>query len=124
MTKPLNNVFSHAALSIGESITHGMRMRIAQLNEGYAEPDKIIDLSIGTLDTPTDLRIDQGVIDFIKNTPHLIHQFAPVKGFDFLLKAIAQRVARVHDVTYDPATEIMVTPGASRAPSRSYCIVC
>ncbi|MDY7540720.1 pyridoxal phosphate-dependent aminotransferase [Undibacterium sp. RTI2.1] len=111
MTKPLNNVFSHAALSIGESITHGMRMRIAQLNEGYAEPDKIIDLSIGTLDTPTDLRIDQGVIDFIKNTPHLIHQFAPVKGFDFLLKAIAQRVARVHDVTYDPATEIMVTPG-------------
>lgn len=111
MTQALNNVFSRAALSIGESITHGMRMRIAQLNEGYAEPDQIIDLSIGTLDTPTDLRIDNGVIDFIRNTPHLIHQFAPVKGFDFLLQAIARRVARLHDVAYDPAGEIMVTPG-------------
>jgi aspartate aminotransferase len=111
MTQAYNNVFSRGALSIGESITHGMRMRIAQLNEGYAEPDQIIDLSIGTLDTPTDLRIDNGVIDFIQKTPHLIHQFAPVKGFDFLLQAIARRVARLHDVAYDPASEIMVTPG-------------
>lgn len=107
----IQSAFSDAALSIGESITHGARMRIARLNEGCAEKDRIIDLSIGTLDTATDRFIDNGVIDFIKNKPALIHQFAPVKGFDFLLEAIARRHARVHGLSYDPATEIMVTPG-------------
>lgn len=107
----MKSVFSDVALSIGESITHGARMRIAKLNAGCAEKDKIIDLSIGTLDTSTDLYIDNGVIDFIKNKPDLIHQFAPVKGFDFLLTSISKRNERVHDLVYDPTTEIMVTPG-------------
>ncbi|HEX8615481.1 MAG TPA: pyridoxal phosphate-dependent aminotransferase [Telluria sp.] len=107
----IQSAFSDAALSIGESITHGARMRIAKLNAGCAENDKIIDLSIGTLDTATDRFIDNGVIDFIKNKPELIHQFAPVKGFDFLLDAISKRHERVHGLVYDPATEIMVTPG-------------
>lgn len=111
MTQAKNGVFSNSALSIGESITHGTRMRIAQLNSGHPEEDKIIDLSIGTLDTPTDHYIDNGVIDFIRNNPDLIHQFAPVKGFDFLLKSISERVERLHHVLFDPATEIMATPG-------------
>ncbi|MDC8759598.1 pyridoxal phosphate-dependent aminotransferase [Janthinobacterium sp. hw3] len=111
MTEVKNSVFSDVALSIGESITHGTRMRIAQLNAGYAEDNKIIDLSIGTLDTPTDLYVDNGVIDFIKSKPDLIHQFAPVKGFDFLLESISKRVERLQHIVYDPAKEIMVTPG-------------
>ena len=107
----IKSVFSDVALSIGESITHGARMRIAKLNAGCAEKDTIIDLSIGTLDTATDRYIDDGVIDFIKNKPDLIHQFAPVKGFDFLLVSISKRNERVHGLVYDPATEVMVTPG-------------
>lgn len=103
--------YSRAARSIGESVTHGTRMRIAQLNAGLAEEDRIIDLSIGTLDLPTDRTIDQGVIDFIRTRPDLIHQFAPVKGFDFLLESIAGRTLRLHGVRYDPDREIMVTPG-------------
>lgn len=105
------SIYSDAALRIGESITHGTRMRIAQLNTGHVESDKIIDLSIGMLDLPTDAFIDQGVIDFIRTRPDLIHQFAPVKGFDFLLESIAARTERLHEIRYDPESEIMVTPG-------------
>lgn len=67
-------------------------MRIAQLNAEADENNKIIDLSIGTLDTATDLYIDNGVIEFIKNKPDIIHQFAPVKGFDFLLESISNEL--------------------------------
>ena len=110
MPERKNSSFSNAACSISESITHGTRMRIAQLNSRHDE-DKIIDLSIGTLDTPTDIYIDNGVIDFIRKKPDLIHQFAPVKGFDFLLESISKRVERIHHISFNPATEIMVTPG-------------
>ena len=71
----------------------------------------MIDLSIGALDTPADPRIDQGVVDFIQTRPQMIHAFAPVKGFPFLLESVAARVARLHAVEYDPDSEIMVTPG-------------
>lgn len=107
----ISNVFSNAAISVGESITHGTRMRVAQLNKEHTCEDQIIDLSIGTLDIPTDHYIDNGVIEYIKNRPHLIHQFSPVKGFDFLLESISKRTSRLHGIAYDPATEIMVTPG-------------
>ena len=75
------------------------------------ESSKIIDLSIGTLDVPCDKSIDESVIEYIKNNPNKIHQFAPVKGFDFLLDAISKRTVRLHNISYDPKTEIMVTPG-------------
>ncbi|GHJ40695.1 pyridoxal phosphate-dependent aminotransferase [Streptomyces sp. TS71-3] len=102
---------SNAVLSIPESATHGTAAKLAALNRGLAEEDKIIDLSIGALDTPTDPRIDQGVIEFIQTKSNTIHAFAPVKGFPFLLDSVAARVARLHGIEYDPESEIMVTPG-------------
>lgn len=103
--------YSSNVLALADSVTHGTREMIAQLNSKFSDEEKIIDLSIGTLDMATDPYIDEGVIDYIKKQPSLIHQFAPVKGFDFLLTTISKRILRLHNVDYDPQSEIMVTPG-------------
>jgi aspartate aminotransferase len=102
---------SDAVLRIPESATHGTAAKLAALNHGLAEGDQIIDLSIGALDTPTDPRIDRGVVEFIQTRSDTIHAFAPIKGFPFLLESVAARVDRLHGITYDPDSEIMVTPG-------------
>ncbi|MEV5688551.1 aminotransferase class I/II-fold pyridoxal phosphate-dependent enzyme [Streptomyces sp. NPDC052164] len=106
-----NRGISDAILRIPESATHGTAAKLAILNRGLAESEQFIDLSIGALDTPTDPRIDRGVIDFIEKQSETIHAFAPIKGFPFLLDSVAARVTRLHGITYDPETEIMVTPG-------------
>jgi aspartate aminotransferase len=106
-----NRGISDAVLNIPESATHGTAAKIAVINRGLAEDDRIIDLSIGALDTPTSPRIDRGVIEFVENRSDTIHAFAPIKGFPFLLESVAARVARLHGITYDPDSEIMVTPG-------------
>lgn len=111
MSSVKNRGISTAVLSLEDSVTHGTAARIAELNRGLAEDDKVIDLSIGALDTPTDPRIDRGVIEFIKTRSDAIHAFAPVKGFPFLLESVAARVARLHGIAYDPKSEVMVTPG-------------
>ncbi|MGY3680604.1 pyridoxal phosphate-dependent aminotransferase [Streptomyces sp. TE33382] len=106
-----NRGISDAVLRIPESATHGAAAKLAALNRGLAADEQFIDLSIGALDTPTDPRIDRGVIDFIQADSATIHAFAPIKGFPFLLESIAARVDRLHGITYDPESEIMVTPG-------------
>ncbi|REK84411.1 aminotransferase class I/II-fold pyridoxal phosphate-dependent enzyme [Streptomyces inhibens] len=106
-----NRGISNAVLSIPESATHGTAAKLAALNHGLAEDDQIIDLSIGALDTPTDSRIDRGVVEFVQTQSGTIHAFAPVKGFPFLLESVAARVARLHGIKYDPNSEILVTPG-------------
>lgn len=106
-----NRGISDAVLSIPESATHGTAAKIAALNQGLAEDDQIIDLSIGALDTPTDPRIDRGVIEFVQKRSDTVHAFAPVRGFPFLRESVAARVARLHGIAYDPSSEIMVTPG-------------
>ncbi|MCZ1006564.1 pyridoxal phosphate-dependent aminotransferase [Streptomyces lydicus] len=114
MTRPTvqkNRGISDAVLSIPESVTHGTAAKIAALNKALPEGDRIIDLSIGALDTPTDPRIDRGVIEFVEKQSDAIHAFAPVRGFPFLLESVAARVARLHGISYDPNREIMVTPG-------------
>ncbi|MET7480872.1 pyridoxal phosphate-dependent aminotransferase [Streptomyces sp. NPDC005648] len=102
---------SDAVLALPESATHGAAAKLVALNEGLAPEHQIIDLSIGALDTPTDPRIDQGVIEFIRTRSDMVHAFAPVKGFPFLRRSIAARVTRLHGISYDPETEILVTPG-------------
>ncbi|MEU0104108.1 pyridoxal phosphate-dependent aminotransferase [Streptomyces sp. NPDC006251] len=106
-----NRGISKAVLNIPESATHGTAAKLVALNRGVAADDQIIDLSIGALDTPTDPRIDRGVINFIEQRSETVHAFAPVKGFGFLRESIAARVARLHGIEYDPDTEVMVTPG-------------
>jgi aspartate/methionine/tyrosine aminotransferase len=105
------NGFSMHALSLRESITHGTRASIEKANEHLGSEDKIIDLSIGTLDTPTDVRIDQGVCDFIRQKADIIHAFGPVKGLRFLRESIAAKTFRMHGINFDPGSEIIVTPG-------------
>ncbi len=104
-----SSVFSETALKLRDSITHGTKAKIAQLNSNPGE--NVIDLSIGTLDDIADKRIDDSVINYIKNNPRTIHEFAPVKGFDFLRHSISERVQRLRGVQYDPESEVMVTPG-------------
>jgi aspartate aminotransferase len=111
MQNLINKGFSKGALSINDSVTHGTRQLIESINLGKSDEEKIIDLGIGMLDIPTDIRIDNGVINTIINKPDIIHQFAPVKGFSVLLEAISKRVELINGVKYDPESEIMVTPG-------------
>lgn len=106
-----NRGIADAILRIPESATHGTMAKLAALNRGLPEHEQIVDLSIGALDMPADPRIDRGVVEFIQEHPDTIHAFAPVKGFSFLLDSIAARQARLHGITYDPDSEIMVTPG-------------
>lgn len=103
--------FSATSLSLNDSITHGTRSKVAEINERLEPGEHIIDLSIGTLDLPADGRIDQGVCDFIQQNAETIHAFAPVKGFPFLRSALAAKIERMHGVEVDPDTELMVTPG-------------
>lgn len=89
MTRPTvqkNRGISDAVLSIPESVTHGTAAKIVALNKSLPEDDQIIDLSIGALDTPTDPRIDRGVIEFVEKQSDAIHAFAPIRGFPFLLE--------------------------------------
>lgn len=106
-----STIFSSRALALSISITHGTKAKIALLNKDLKPSEQVIDLSIGTLDEPADSSIDKMVIDHITEHPNVIHEFAPVKGFDFLLEAISQRVFRIRKVKYNPEKEIMVTPG-------------
>lgn len=106
-----NRGISDAVLSIPESATHGTAAKLAALNRGLAEEEQVIDLSIGALDLPADPRIDRGVIEFIRTQPDTIHAFAPIRGFPFLRESVSARVERLHKITYDPDTEILVTPG-------------
>jgi aspartate/methionine/tyrosine aminotransferase len=106
-----NRGFSQASLSLSDSITHGTRARIEQINQGLAADARVIDLSIGTLDLPADPRIDAGVRAWICDRPEVIHAFAPVKGFPFLRQSLAAKIRRMHCIDLDPETEVMVTPG-------------
>ncbi|GAA3487021.1 MULTISPECIES: pyridoxal phosphate-dependent aminotransferase [Streptomyces] len=106
-----NRGISRAVLNIPESVTHGTAAKLLAMNSTLAPEDQVIDLSIGALDTPADPRIDRGVIDFIRTRPEVLHAFAPIKGFPFLRESVAARVNRLHDISYDPENEILVTPG-------------
>jgi aspartate aminotransferase len=103
--------FSDACLRLPDSITHGTKARIEEMNR-HASPDaQVLDLSIGTLDLPADPRIDEGVCAFIRHNAETIHAFAPVKGLPFLRKSLAAKIKRLHGVEVDPETEVIVTPG-------------
>lgn len=106
-----NRGFSSASLALTDSVTHGTTAKIAELNRGREPGDRVVDLSIGTLDLPADPRIDKGVTEFIREKADTIHAFAPVKGFPFLRASLAAKITRMHGVAVNPDTEILVTPG-------------
>jgi aspartate aminotransferase len=100
-----------ASSGLAESVTHGTAAMALEINRQSSIAHELIDLSIGSLDTPTDPRIDLGVAEFIQHSPQLIHAFAPVKGFAFLRESIARKLRRMHGVAVDPEREIIVTSG-------------
>ena len=107
----LKTAFSSTAMNLRESVTHGTKARIASINQTAKPGEEVIDLSIGTLDDLADTRINDAVISFIQTNPRVIHEFAPVKGFEFLRNSISERIERFRKVKFNPDTEIMVTPG-------------
>lgn len=110
-SRPSRGNYSRRAESLGESITHGTKARVLAMNRELEQGEQVIDLSIGTLDEPTDVRIDQEVERFLREQPAVLHEFAPVKGFPFLRQSLAGRLKRLHGVEVDPETELMITPG-------------
>lgn len=103
--------FSRTARALRDSITHGTKARIAELNRGREAAEQVIDLSIGTLDLPADRRINDRVVDFVRSAAETLHAFAPVRGFASLRQALARRMARLHRLELDWQTEILITPG-------------
>jgi len=102
---------SDAACQVSRSITHGTRADVERINKNLSENERVIDLSIGTLDLSTDQYIDNNLIDSIKHKSDSVHAFTPVKGLPFLREAIAGRMHRLRQDHYDPETDILVTPG-------------
>lgn len=103
--------FSLTSAELPDSVTHGTKAKLDVINKGGGPDARIVDLSIGTLDLLADPRIDAGVCDFIEHYGETVHAFAPVKGFPFLLEALAAKIERLHGIEVDPQTEIIVTPG-------------
>ncbi len=69
-----------SSLNLRESITHGTKAKILELNKKSSADDQVIDLSIGTLDEKTNSGIDDAVKSYISNNAAIIHEFAQLKA--------------------------------------------
>jgi aminotransferase len=72
----------------------------------------ILSLSVGEPDFPTPFHVRQAAIDAIQEGKTF---YTPSRGLLSMRKEIANVMARKYQLTYDPATEIIVTFGASEA---------
>lgn len=70
-----------------------------------------INLSQGFPNFPIDPLIEELLA---KNSKENVHQYAPMAGLPVLLEGIAQMVYRVYKRELNPATEILVTSGATQ----------
>lgn len=70
-----------------------------------------INLSQGFPNFPIDPLIEELLA---KNSKENVHQYAPMAGLPVLLEGIAQMVYRVYKRDLNPATEILVTSGATQ----------
>ena len=70
-----------------------------------------INLSQGFPNFPIDPLIEELLA---KNSKENVHQYAPMAGLPVLLEGIAQMVHRVYNRELNPATEILVTSGATQ----------
>jgi methionine aminotransferase len=71
-----------------------------------------INLSQGFPNFPVDPQLEELLA---KNSRHGLHQYAPMAGLPHLLEAISQLVEDQYQRKLDPATEILVTAGATQA---------
>lgn len=72
----------------------------------------VVDFGPGEPDFPTPEHVRRAAMDAIEGG--LTH-YAPGRGYPDLLDAIADKLCRENGTTYDPQTEILVTPGAKQA---------
>jgi aspartate aminotransferase len=72
----------------------------------------MVDFGPGEPDFDTPLSIRQAAIRALEAG---VTHYAPSRGVPDLRVAIAEKLARENDLAYDPATEILVTPGAKQA---------
>lgn len=72
----------------------------------------VVDFGPGEPDFDTPLAIRQAAIRALEAG---ITHYAPSRGTPDLRAAIAEKLARENDLAYDPASEILVTPGAKQA---------
>lgn len=72
----------------------------------------VVDFGPGEPDFDTPAHVRQAAADALEAG---FTHYAPSRGFPRLLEAIARKLERENGLTYDPATEILVTPGAKQA---------
>jgi aspartate aminotransferase len=72
----------------------------------------VVDFGPGEPDFDTPLHVREAAITALRDG---FTHYAPSRGTPELLAAIADTLQRVNGLTYDPATEVVVTPGAKQA---------
>jgi aspartate aminotransferase len=72
----------------------------------------VVDFGPGEPDFDTPLHVREAAAGALMDG---FTHYAPGRGLPDLLEAIAEKLRRDHDLVYDPATEIIVTPGAKQA---------
>src|SRR5690606_6489409 len=77
-----------------------------------AEKHSAINLGQGFPDFDCDRRLVDAVTEAMAAGKN---QYPPMAGVPALREAIARKIDRIHGVTYDPATEVTVTAGATQA---------
>lgn len=84
-------------------------------SSGHAQSPVNYDIILGqgTPDLPTPAYILDAVDSALRRNPRV--QYTDYSGMPELRQAIAQKLQRDNDLTYDPQTEIMVTNGAQEA---------
>lgn len=85
---------------------------IFSVMSALAHQEKAINLSQGFPDFESDKKLIQLVNKAMLNGKN---QYAPMQGIFTLRNAIAEKVASLYSVTYNPETEITITAGATQA---------
>ena len=77
-----------------------------------AHEQNALNLSQGFPDFESDSKLIEMVNNAMKNGKN---QYAPMPGIFSLRKAITEKMERLYGVSYDPATEVTITAGATQA---------
>lgn len=94
-------------------LTASPTIAVAKASQALREAGvDVVDFGPGEPDFDTPLPIRRAAIGALE--AGLTH-YAPSRGLPDLRQAIAEKLARENDLAYDPATEILVTPGAKQA---------
>jgi aspartate/methionine/tyrosine aminotransferase len=90
----------------------GLPTTIFETMSSLARETGAINLGQGFPDDPGPLDIRQKAADAVLNG---YNQYPPMMGLAELREAVARHYAHWHNVSFDPATEVMITSGATEA---------